>query len=64
MHNHIAATMKVLQAAGPPSAIANSDEYRSFMMAAGVPFLQAFQVAVRRACVAGITLTPIEEIQE
>ena len=53
LHNHIAAAMKAIQTVGPDPSALDEDAYKTFTMAAGVPFLQAFQLSVRRACVAG-----------
>lgn len=53
LHNHISAAMQIIQDAGPSPEITDTEEHKTFLKAAGIPFLQAFQVNVRRACVAG-----------
>ena len=53
LHNHISGAMRMLQNVGPSPKTSETDEYKTFLKAAGVPFLQAFQIGVRRACTAG-----------
>ena len=53
LHNQVATGLKQLLAYAPANDNEDSADFQRFKLSAGIPFLQAFMVGVRRACVAG-----------